>query len=80
MPRDVLQESAAQELYNRNWRFHKELKVWLSKEAGSETLAKTATFERGVFTVFEQETWVKTSKELVVVYENLEERSMATAE
>lgn len=31
-PRDAMQEAAAQELYGRSWRYHKELKLWLSKD------------------------------------------------
>ncbi len=33
-PRDALQEVAAQELWNRNWRFHKTLRMWITKETG----------------------------------------------
>ena len=36
-PRDKLQEHAAQELTARNWRFHKSLGLWLTKEAGHRT-------------------------------------------
>ncbi|RYG51673.1 hypothetical protein EON66_10515, partial [archaeon] len=32
MPRDVLQAYAAQELYNREWRYHKERKLWFKVE------------------------------------------------
>ncbi|ORY52428.1 hypothetical protein BCR33DRAFT_711749 [Rhizoclosmatium globosum] len=31
-PRDRIQEAAAQELYSRGWRFHKDIKVWLTKD------------------------------------------------
>ncbi|KAJ0406281.1 hypothetical protein P43SY_007069 [Pythium insidiosum] len=31
MPRDVLQAYAAQELYNREWRYHGELSLWLKR-------------------------------------------------
>lgn len=31
-PRDVLQELAAQELINRDWRWHKVLRQWLQKD------------------------------------------------
>ena len=30
-PNDHMQLQAADELYNRNWRFHKEKKIWISK-------------------------------------------------
>lgn len=33
MPRDVLQAYAAQELYNREWRFHRDTKLWFKREA-----------------------------------------------
>jgi CCR4-NOT transcription complex subunit 2 len=33
MPRDVLQAYSAQELYSREWRYHKENKLWFKKEA-----------------------------------------------
>eukprot|EP00004_Rigifila_ramosa_P022131 TRINITY_DN5995_c0_g1_i3.p1 TRINITY_DN5995_c0_g1~~TRINITY_DN5995_c0_g1_i3.p1 ORF type:complete len:446 (-),score=67.93 TRINITY_DN5995_c0_g1_i3:674-1831(-) len=39
MPRDVLQTTAAIELYERNWRFHKELKVWLMRAPGTEPVS-----------------------------------------
>lgn len=32
MPRDLLQSYAAQELYAREWRFHRELKLWFKPE------------------------------------------------
>jgi CCR4-NOT transcription complex subunit 2 len=33
MPRDVLQAYAAQELYAREWRYHRDLKLWFKAEA-----------------------------------------------
>ncbi len=35
--------------YKHNWRYHKELRLWLTKEAGSEPIQKTATYERGSY-------------------------------
>lgn len=35
--------------YKHNWRYHKELRLWLTKEAGTEPVQKTATFERGSY-------------------------------
>lgn len=32
MPRDVLQAYAAQELYTREWRYHKDHKLWFKRE------------------------------------------------
>ena len=48
-PRDAMQELAAIELYKHNWRYHKELRLWLTKEAGTEPTQKTQSFERGSY-------------------------------
>lgn len=36
MPKDTLQVYAAKELYNRDWRYHKELKLWFTRDAGKD--------------------------------------------
>ena len=50
-PRDVVQEVAAMELFNRNWRFHKELRVWLTKEAGTAPSNKVCPIPLSPFTL-----------------------------
>ncbi|KAJ3067254.1 hypothetical protein HK102_007469 [Quaeritorhiza haematococci] len=79
MPREMLQEAAAQELYNRGWRYHKELKLWLTKEAGSEVVVKGAGFERGVYIFFDPTSWNRVKKEWVLYYDQLEERGAVGA-
>ncbi|KAH6566168.1 hypothetical protein BASA62_006857 [Batrachochytrium salamandrivorans] len=87
MPRDVLQEATAQELYDRSWRFHKELKLWLCKDtqasAGSaisnEPFVKGTGFERGVYIFFDPLTWSRVKKEWVLYYDQLEGRIPATS-
>ncbi|EGF80670.1 hypothetical protein BATDEDRAFT_6472, partial [Batrachochytrium dendrobatidis JAM81] len=81
MPRDILQEAAAQELYDRSWRFHRELKLWVCKEtnpvgssATSESFAKGNGFERGVYIFFDPLTWSRVKKEWVLYYDQLEGR------
>ncbi|KAJ1918505.1 transcriptional regulator [Tieghemiomyces parasiticus] len=84
MPRDELQETAAYELYKRNWRYHKDLKLWLTKDtsAGGENGAngtspatvKTQHGEQGVYVFFDPSTWQKVYKEFVLVYDVLEDR------
>jgi len=74
-PRDVLQEVAAQELHNRNWRFHKDIRLWLTKESGTAPSQKASTCERGVYTFFDPEIWERVKKDLVIVYDLLEERA-----
>ena len=39
MPKDVMQAYAAQELYNREWRFHKTAQLWFT-QARSETVSE----------------------------------------
>lgn len=73
-PRDAMQEAAAEQLYKRNWRYHKDLHLWLTKEAGSEPTQKTATYERGSYIFFDPNTWERVQKEFVLVFEHLETR------
>ena len=78
MPRDVMQEVCAIELYvvllqprdhaltksrtSRNWRFHKELKVWLTKDSGFEAPQPiSADAERGRYIVFNEKGWQRES-------------------
>ncbi|KAG0371553.1 hypothetical protein BGX24_001517 [Mortierella sp. AD032] len=73
MPRDALQDAAAVELYNRHWRYHKELRLWLMKDQSSEQ-SKTPTFERGSYIFFDPNSWEKVKKDFIVMYDALEER------
>ncbi|KAE8219557.1 hypothetical protein CF319_g6763 [Tilletia indica] len=75
-PRDVMQEMAAQELYNRNWRYEKTLQLWLTKDAAHpEPSQKTPTFERGAYVFFDPVSWEKATKNFVLMYDHLEEKS-----
>ncbi|KAK0521440.1 transcriptional regulator [Tilletia horrida] len=75
-PRDVMQEMAAQELYNRNWRYEKTLQLWLTKDAAHpEPTQKTPTFERGTYVFFDPVSWEKVTKTFVLMYDHLEEKS-----
>ncbi|GAA6014303.1 hypothetical protein JCM10207_005414 [Rhodosporidiobolus poonsookiae] len=73
-PRDAMQEMAAHELYKHNWRYHKELRLWLTKEAGTEPVQKTATFERGSYIFFDPVLWERVRKEFVLFFDALETR------
>ncbi|OCH90418.1 hypothetical protein OBBRIDRAFT_776922 [Obba rivulosa] len=74
-PRDALQEIAAQELFNRNWRFHKELRLWITKETGTTPSQKVAGGEHGTYSYWDPENWEKSRKEMTVLYSDLEEKS-----
>ncbi|EEB06027.2 CCR4-Not complex subunit Not2 [Schizosaccharomyces japonicus yFS275] len=75
MPRDMLQEAAAQELTNRNWRFHKELRVWLTPVPGMEVLQRTPQFERGFYLFFDPVHWKRIKKDFLLMYSALEDRT-----
>ncbi|KAJ8474159.1 hypothetical protein ONZ45_g16046 [Pleurotus djamor] len=77
-PRDALQEVAAQELYNRNWRYHKELRLWITKESSNVMVQKVPGGEQGAYTYWDPEMWQKERKELTVLYADLEEKSAPT--
>lgn len=68
MPRDVLQEAAAAELQNRNWRFHKLLKLWLTKDPLSEPIPKNNNAEQGTYIFFDPYTWERVKKDLLLFY------------
>ncbi|KAI0060410.1 hypothetical protein BV25DRAFT_1807460 [Artomyces pyxidatus] len=74
-PRDALQEVAAQELYNRNWRYHKDMRLWLTKESGTTPSQKVPGGEQGTYTFWDPDNWGKERKDMTVLYSELEEKS-----
>ena len=73
--RDAAQEAAAQELYERSWRYHKELKLWLCKDPSSlDQSVKGPGCERGVYIFFDPSSWSRVKKEWILYYDQLEER------
>lgn len=69
MPRDAMQEAAAVELMNRNWRFHKELGMWLTKDPLSEPVVQEGVqAERGIYIFFDVKRWEKVKKEYYLFY------------
>ncbi|CEG75167.1 hypothetical protein G6F70_004883 [Rhizopus microsporus] len=82
MPKDIAQEAAAQELYARNWRYHKELGLWLTKETDEngrpvQSFRRTSPngLDRGVYVFFDPTTWQKVKREWTLSWDALEERS-----
>lgn len=73
-PGDFLQTAAAAELYARDWRYHKEERLWLTRAAHSAPIEQTGSYERGTYNVFEPSHWRKVLKEMVLEYSKLEER------
>ncbi|KAG1141571.1 hypothetical protein G6F62_008985 [Rhizopus arrhizus] len=82
MPKDIAQEAAAQELYVRNWRYHKELGLWLTKETDEngrpvQNFRRTSSngLDRGVYVFFDPTTWQKVKREWTLSWDALEERA-----
>ncbi|KAI9306203.1 hypothetical protein BJ944DRAFT_160323 [Cunninghamella echinulata] len=81
MPKDIVQEAAAQELYARNWRYHKELGLWLTKETDEngrpvQAFRRTSAngVDRGVYVFFDPTTWQKVKREWTLSWDSIEER------
>ncbi|KAL9026272.1 MAG: hypothetical protein Q9196_005041 [Gyalolechia fulgens] len=71
-PRDFMQELAASELTGRNWRYHKELMMWLTKDtAFGEPVPLGDGTERGSYIFFNHRTWQRARSEFVLSYESL---------
>lgn len=79
-PRDMLQEVAAMELHHRNWRFHKELQLWLTKEHNMEPTQKTPMYEKGQYVFWDVDSWQRVTKNFVLLYELLEDRPSLVAQ
>jgi len=73
-PGDVLQLAAAAELYNRDWRYHKEERLWITRAPGIEPRMKASTYEQGTYYYFDCQHWRKVAKEFHLEYDKLEER------
>jgi CCR4-NOT transcription complex subunit 2 len=58
-PRDELQERAAAQLYNRDWRWHKVRQQWLTKakEYGEPILSQNRQEERGWYYFWNVNEW-----------------------
>ncbi|KAL8653610.1 MAG: hypothetical protein Q9210_001988, partial [Variospora velana] len=77
-PRDLMQELAASELTGRNWRYHKDLMMWLTKDtAFGEPVPLGDGTERGSYIFFNQRTWQRARSEFVLSYECLAPHSGA---
>jgi len=71
---DVLQLAAAAELYTRDWRYHRDDRVWITRAPGMVPSEKTNTYERGTYYFFDVQNWRKVSKEFHLDYDKLEDR------
>lgn len=67
-PRDTLQEYASRELVARNWRYHKDIQVWLTKDLNVEPVLISPDVEKGVYIFFDPHNWEKIKKEFILHY------------
>ena len=75
MPGEESQLFAADELVQRGWGFHKELKAWLMRVANTEPANQNEQGERGSFWVFDPMTWERVRKDnFTLQYDQLETR------
>lgn len=72
-PKDIMQELAARELNARNWRYHKGIQLWLTKDSSSEPIQdETGTSERGVYIFFDPNSWERVKKQLLLQYNQIQ--------
>lgn len=71
-PRDTLQEYAARELVARNWRYHKDIQVWLTKDSNVEPVLISHDVEKSVYIFFDPHNWEKIKKEFVLHYSSVQ--------
>lgn len=73
MPRDRAQELAANELYSRDWRWHKRMQQWMmkAKEFGEPVQLPSQKEERGWYYFFDVQNWKRERKEFILNYEHL---------
>ncbi|ELR07512.1 hypothetical protein VC83_02105 [Pseudogymnoascus destructans] len=71
-PQDIQQMIAAQELTNRNWRYHKKLSMWLTKDDMMQPQLLGNGTERGYYVFFDPKLWSRERREMLLSYIDLE--------
>ncbi|KAI2624263.1 hypothetical protein GGR54DRAFT_595781 [Hypoxylon sp. NC1633] len=74
-PGDFKQYWAAHELYNRQWRWHKKLKMWLTKDELLQPRPLSTQHEEGYYVVWNTTDWRKERRTLTLHYADLEASS-----
>lgn len=69
---DIMQLMAAVELHNREWRYHIEEKIWITRIPGLNQYEKNGTKERGTFYYFDAHSWKRLSKVFQIDPEKLD--------
>lgn len=71
-PNQSVQIAAAIELYSREWRYHKDDKVWITRAPGIAPTEKTSSYERGTYYIFDPQLWRRVPREYMIEYDCLE--------
>lgn len=71
-PADVKQQLAAVELHSRNWRWHKKLRVWLTKDEHMTPQVLSPSHERGYYIIWDTAEWCKNRREFTLHYGDLD--------
>jgi hypothetical protein len=71
---DIMQLQAAAGLYDRDWRYHMDKRVWLTKLIGVEPQQKTNSFEKGFYSVFDVNQWKRVQIEMSIEYNRLADK------
>ncbi|XP_017114674.1 regulator of gene activity isoform X1 [Drosophila elegans] len=69
---DMMQLMAAAELHSREWRYHVEEKIWITRIPGIDQYEKNGTKERGTFYYFDAQSWKRLSKVFQIDAEKLD--------
>lgn len=65
--------------YARDWRYHKEERIWITRAPGMRPTKQETTYEEGTYCYFDASSWRKAHKEFHVEYDKLEERPQMPA-
>ncbi|CEJ84657.1 hypothetical protein VHEMI03541 [[Torrubiella] hemipterigena] len=71
-PGDAKQQMAAIELYSRNWRWHRKLQLWLTKDDMLTPQPLGPSHERGFYIVWDASNWRKDRREITLNYSELD--------
>ncbi|GAP82456.1 putative NOT2 NOT3 NOT5 family protein [Rosellinia necatrix] len=71
-PGDYQQQLAAEQLFQRQWRWHKKLKLWLTKDEIMHPRMLSAQHEEGYYIVWSTDEWRKERRQLTLHYADLE--------
>lgn len=75
MPREEAQLYAAHELHARGWFYHKEQRLWLTRNASMKPLVETNSYERGSYLCFDPNTWETACKDnFILQFEMIEKK------